>query len=711
VWDVFRLDDDEAGEFSASNLSQAASREAASNHGSASLVAADHAVGVVNIIAGGGGTVPRGGRGRKNASSTTPVYQSQPEKEQSVGRNESPPPPVARRQHEERWSVRHARVNKNYEPVPLMSNLPRTPPRIYEAIADMIRTGLGFQTPREYQVDTIFHLAFRKVKLMYLIRKTGEGKSLVILGLALALSGIVVAMGPLHGLGTDQANKSKRPFAGLEAYHVDEFRDEDYDKLVHRLSLLDSSQHRRIVLYISPQALRDSNSKWNPILRQLAKDGLIKAFVVDEVHTAVEYSDSFRPEFKDGIDAINNLIDYACEHNPTLHIPTLAMSATFRIPEQKLFNTLYGSPADLVCWGDMDKRSVSIFCSVEGNPLTSLANDLTSGAAEDAQSQFLVYSNSAQACEQSVMQRIEGKLGVVAKENIDGKVMFALTGKLGIMGKSYLAEAFAGEDNDSFLPTIWCMPCTEAAQCGVSSKKCNKCFRYGFIPSSTMMAQELGRVNRMLLAVPGEHGYFVYANVTSYLSLWIRAMRQPSKRVRDRHEEQLLNNTARLILPTECYHTSIEREFENPATFVDRGPCGTLCSYCTGGTKKLTGRFSRVKLIAALMSNIFDRGSVLAKKFVGFITDKTNQNKLRKQIWGDGVGVSSGNIHALVLQLLVAGMIEPFLQPEDMAGNDNIQTKHVMLRLKKRIVPGDDGDFDDFMLHNRESWSGFNCHD
>ena len=64
-----------------------------------------------------------------------------------------------------------------------------------------------------------------------------------------------------------------------------------------------------------------------------------------------------------------------------------------------------------------------------------------------------------------------------------------------------------------------------------------------------------------------------------------------------------------------------------------------------------------------------------------------------------------------MLQLLVAGIIEPFLQQDDMAGNDIIQPKHVMLRLKKRIVPGDAGGFDDFMLNNRGSWSGFNYRD
>ena len=619
----------------------------------------------------------------------------------------SPPPPTPT----ERWSVRHARINKNYEPVKLISDFPPTPPTIAAEITRMIRNGLGFPSPRKYQVDALFHLAFRKIRLMYLIRKTGEGKSLVIMGLALALDGIIVAMGPLHGLGTDQANKSKRPNSGLEAYHVDEFRDGDYNKLVHRLTILKRSHHRRIVLYISPQSLREKNTKWHPLLRRLAIDGHIKGFVVDEVHTAVEYSDSFRPEFKDAVEAISSLAALSKRHHPTLHLPTVAMSATFRIPEQKLFNTLFGAQADLVSWGDMDKRSVAIMCTITGNPLNQLAKDLANNASDEKDSQFLVYSNSAKACEENVIERIESKLGVVPKEHLEGKVIFALTGKLGIMGKSFLAEAFAGEDNDDTLPTIFCMPCTEAAQCGVSSNRCNKCFRYGLIPSVVMMSQELGRVNRLLLAIPGAHGYYVYANVSSFIALWIRAKRQPLERVRRRHEKQMMANTIRLVLPTECYHTSIEREFENPSTFVDRGACGNLCSFCTDGSKEFTKEFSKTKLKAALMSNIFDRGSVPAKKFVGFITDKPNQNKLRKQIWGDKVTVTAGNIHALVLQLFVSGIIELFLQHDDMVGKDNIEAKHVMIRLAKRTVDDSNTSFEDFKLNDDGAWSLFNCRD
>ena len=152
------------------------------------------------------------------------------------------------------------------------------------------------------------------------------------------------------------------------------------------------------------------------------------------MHTAVEYSDSFRPEFKDAVEAITSLTALSQRHNPTLHLPTVAMSATFRIPEQKSL--------------------VAIMCTITGNPLNQLAKDLAKDAADEKDSQFLVYSNSTQACEENVIERIESKLGVVPKEYLEGKVMCALTGKLGIMGKSFLAEAFARKEEDNTLPTI-----------------------------------------------------------------------------------------------------------------------------------------------------------------------------------------------------------------------------------------------------------------
>ena len=46
---------------------------------------------------------------------------------------------------------------------------------------------------------------------------------MVMLGATAFLRGVVVVVGPLHGLGSDQANKSKRLGRGIEAWHINDF--------------------------------------------------------------------------------------------------------------------------------------------------------------------------------------------------------------------------------------------------------------------------------------------------------------------------------------------------------------------------------------------------------------------------------------------------------------------------------------------------------
>ena len=66
-------------------------------------------------------------------------------------------------------------------------------------------------------------------------------------------------MVPLLGLGCDQVSKSKHLNKRFEAYHVDEFRDKDYDKLIQRLKTYHPSEKTSILILISPQELKHSS--------------------------------------------------------------------------------------------------------------------------------------------------------------------------------------------------------------------------------------------------------------------------------------------------------------------------------------------------------------------------------------------------------------------------------------------------------------------
>lgn len=280
-----------------------------------------------------------------------------------------------------------------------INDLPPVPASIAKVITKMLSEVWGFDTPHDYQIRMIFHLVYRRVPLAYLIRKCGEGKSLVWLGMATLLWGITISMVPLIGLGSDQVSKSRQPDDRVEAYQVDEFRGEDYRLLQQRLRRYSPQDDSSIICNISPQNLRPT-SPWYPLLMKLARQGFISAFCIDEVHATVENADSFRPEFKDGIDTINELLRVSKAHHPDKSIPVLAMSATFRIPEQRSFNKIMGRFPDMVEWGPMDKRGTGIFTKIVGSVGVALMNAWKEHTSNNDDTQSLIYSNSAKSCDE-----------------------------------------------------------------------------------------------------------------------------------------------------------------------------------------------------------------------------------------------------------------------------------------------------------------------
>ena len=98
-------------------------------------------------------------------------------------------------------------------------------------ITDCLNTVWKVTNPRPFQIEAINCIVTRRTRFMFLLRKTGEGKSLVITGSATMLRGVTVVMVPLIGLGSDQANKAKNLDNRVEAYHLDEFKENTFKVL------------------------------------------------------------------------------------------------------------------------------------------------------------------------------------------------------------------------------------------------------------------------------------------------------------------------------------------------------------------------------------------------------------------------------------------------------------------------------------------------
>jgi hypothetical protein len=356
----------------------------------------------------------------------------------------------------------------------------------------MLSAVWNIKNPREYQIKAIFYLVFLRVWMMYLIRKTGEGKSLVLLGMATMLRGVTICLVPLLGLESSQASKSRSVKHRVEGYHIDEYCDQDFNLLSRQMRLYSRAERSSIIVYISPQKLKQG-SRWCRLLNDMAAAGYISSICIDEAHATVEQCESFHPEFKDAINSIKYLQPISKRHHPNIDI----------IPEQISFNRLIGSTPELVMWGPMDRCSVGIFTRVDGEPLSHLINLWVTDTSKTPDMKSLIMKNSAAAADGRIIDRLEKVSKKLPLAHFDLKnpnnCFMSFTGDCGLMMKMMLMESFCGECDDS-LPTVVCMPCTAAAHCGVSSKKCKQCYGYGPCPNWYDLVQEMGLVDRLLNA-------------------------------------------------------------------------------------------------------------------------------------------------------------------------------------------------------------------
>ena len=168
----------------------------------------------------------------------------------------------------------------------------------------------GIQYPHEFQIRAIHHIAFQRDQILYLVAKTGSGKSAIPLTIGSLQTGVTLSMVPLVGLGSDQVNNSRNSTNLIEAYHLDENRGVDGYALRRQLLSLHPRDANRvsIFLYASPQSLKEG-SFWYKCLFQLASMNLIRLICIDEAHTVAQDGRNFRPEFRSAATTLRNIYE------------------------------------------------------------------------------------------------------------------------------------------------------------------------------------------------------------------------------------------------------------------------------------------------------------------------------------------------------------------------------------------------------------------
>ena len=89
----------------------------------------------------------------------------------------------------------------------------------------------GIDHPHEFQICAIHCAAFQWNESVYIIAKTGSGKSAIPLTVGTLLTGVIVTSVPLVGLQSNQVTKSCNAANCVEAYRVDKHWGKDAQKL------------------------------------------------------------------------------------------------------------------------------------------------------------------------------------------------------------------------------------------------------------------------------------------------------------------------------------------------------------------------------------------------------------------------------------------------------------------------------------------------
>ncbi len=121
---------------------------------------------------------------------------------------------------------------------------------------------------------------------MYIIAKTGSGKSAFPLTVGILQTGVVVTLVPLVGLGSNQVTKSCNAANYFTGHHVDKHRVKEAKKLHYCLDTMTKQEadYVTIFLYISPQSLQ-MDSPWYGVLCCIASKDFLHLVCIDEAHS------------------------------------------------------------------------------------------------------------------------------------------------------------------------------------------------------------------------------------------------------------------------------------------------------------------------------------------------------------------------------------------------------------------------------------------
>lgn len=374
-------------------------------------------------------------------------------------------------------------------------------PAAKEIIVTMLLEVLGVTSPHSFQITAIFLLAFM-FSTVLLIQKTGAGKSMVVLGSAALLRGVIIVIEPLVAVGSDRARAATQKSSWIKSHHVDGLDDNNRSLLVKLLMSLTRKNQGPIILYLSAHDMMPGSCCVEPVTR-LFMLGLVTLLVFDEIHMIQADGREFRPEFAE---LKANLLGLVKLSPPGFRVAQLHMTATMPDDALKCYQAMLGVEFGHRVYGDIARRDISLFAEVCTQP-TRAVNAVVKRHLRQPDRKIIVYTNSQDMANGPLLRSMRGV--IASADGLTGDVM-AVTGKSGTILKAYVTAAFSSSVPSPALD-LRVVTATKSFGCGINSQYCGACVHHGIPENINALTQILGRSGRTKLAeghIPNEFQIF-----------------------------------------------------------------------------------------------------------------------------------------------------------------------------------------------------------
>jgi len=346
-------------------------------------------------------------------------------------------------------------------------------------------------------------------------------------------------------------------------------------------------------------------------------------------------------------------------------------------------SSLLGVEKPTIITGSLAPRDITVRVDILGNPMTTIKSTADNDLKQNPDDQQLWYTNSATNAKDGMYNATNKLLEKNQNRGGPQTVVDTMTGGDGIKWKVCSMKAFTSYSKQRRLEygvkldNTQILFGTSAVNAGVSSNDLTQCKHKGFPPSMYNLCQEMGSVNRLLLAIAGTNTYGIHISFDSAVLLYVRIMKNKSAIERNNLLVDMQEVLMGFITPDECYHSYIERYFETDPE--EKEGCGLYCSFCTGEVKEFTGRFYKDELVSINTMDVFTNG--INPKYRCFI----KAMKAKKDILfhkEDIPSVRMGPIHAIALQLLSKGIISFSISDKTRIGDETkLNDNHVIVTL------------------------------